>query len=58
MSMLQINQRFEVLAIDLFGPLPKNDAGEQWMFIVEDTASKWVELFPLTLATAEECAKL
>lgn len=56
--MLQINQRFEVLAIDLFGPLPKNDAGEQWMFIVEDTASKWVELFPLTLATAEECAKL
>lgn len=52
-----VNQRFEVLAIDLFGPLPKNDAGEQWVFIVEDTASKWVELFPLISATAEECAK-
>lgn len=52
------NQRFEVLAIDLFGPLPEVDAGEKWIFIVEDTSSKWVELFALKRAGAEECAKV
>lgn len=51
-------QRFEVLAVDLFGPLPKGARGERWILIVEDTASKWVELFALNEATAEACAKL
>ncbi|KAJ8935324.1 hypothetical protein NQ318_004486, partial [Aromia moschata] len=31
--------------------------GHKWIFIVEDTASRWTELFPLKVATAEECAK-
>lgn len=50
------NQRFEVLAIDLFGPLPKGSNGETWILIVEDTASRWVELFALKEATAQQCA--
>lgn len=50
-------QRFEVLGMDLFGPLPEGDNGEKWMFLVEDTASRWVELFALRTATAETCAK-
>lgn len=51
-------QRFETVAIDLFGPLPETPEGDRWIFIVEDTATKWVELFPLKRATAEECAKV
>lgn len=50
-------QRFEVLAMDLFGPLPAGANDERWVFLVEDTATKWVELFPLPVATAEACAK-
>ena len=50
-------QRFEIIAVDLFGPLPKGPQGERWVLIVEDTASKWVELFALSEATAEICAK-
>lgn len=50
------NKRFEVLSIDLFGPLPKGPNGEKWIFIVEDTASRWVELFALKEATAQQCA--
>lgn len=50
-------QRFEIIAVDLFGPLPKGPQGERWILIVEDTASKWVELFALPEATAEVCAK-
>lgn len=43
--------------MDLFGPLPVVDTGERWIFIIEDVATKWVELFALEAATAENCAK-
>ncbi|XP_077283285.1 uncharacterized protein LOC143909251 [Arctopsyche grandis] len=42
-------QRFEVLAIDLFGPLPAGKQGERWIFLVEDVAmlKKKQNLLPL-----------
>ncbi|GFW07663.1 transposon Tf2-9 polyprotein [Trichonephila clavipes] len=49
------SQRFEVIAIDLFGPLPQTDSGKQRIFIVEDCATKWVELFALSQASARQC---
>lgn len=52
------NQRFEIIAIDLFGPLPESEEGYNYIFIVEDLASRWVELFALTEATAGKCAKI
>lgn len=50
-----MQQRFEVLAIDLFGPLPPGPQDEKWILIVEDTTSRWIELFPLKQATADAC---
>ncbi|GFY29536.1 transposon Ty3-I Gag-Pol polyprotein [Trichonephila clavipes] len=50
------SQRSEVIAIDLFGPLPQTDTGKQWIFIVQDCATKWVELFALSQASARQCA--
>lgn len=50
--------RFEVVAVDLFGPLPQTEDGFQWILIVEDVASRWTELFPLKEATAEACARI
>ncbi|GFU76549.1 transposon Tf2-8 polyprotein [Trichonephila clavipes] len=49
-------QRFETLAIDLFGPLPESKDGKRWILIIEDCTNKWVELFALPNATAKECA--
>ncbi|GFS76739.1 hypothetical protein TNCV_1622961 [Trichonephila clavipes] len=49
-------QRFETLAIDLFGPLPESKDGKIWILIIEDCTTKWVELFALPNATAKECA--
>ncbi|KAJ8954458.1 hypothetical protein NQ317_017146 [Molorchus minor] len=51
-------QRFEIIAVDLFGPLPETSSQNRWILLVEDTASKWVELFALQAATAEACAKV
>ncbi|GBM06076.1 Pro-Pol polyprotein [Araneus ventricosus] len=49
-------QRFETIAIDLFGPLPESKDKKKWIFIVEDVATRWVELFALPNAIARECA--
>ena len=49
-------QRFEVLAIDLFGPLPESSEGYKWILITEDVTTRWTELFALQNATAEACA--
>ncbi|GFT45629.1 transposon Tf2-8 polyprotein [Trichonephila clavipes] len=49
-------QRFETLAIDLFGPLPESKDGKRWILITEDCTIKWVKLFALPNATAKECA--
>ncbi|GFV85249.1 hypothetical protein TNCV_928801 [Trichonephila clavipes] len=49
-------QRFETLAIDLFGPLPESKDGKRWILIIEGCTTKWVELFALPNATAKECA--
>lgn len=51
-------QRFEVVAVDLFGPLPQTENGDRWILIVEDVASRWTEIFALSEATAEACAKI
>ena len=44
------------LSIDLFDPLTETPFGEKWIFIVQDCATKWSELFPLKEAKARECA--
>jgi hypothetical protein len=52
------NNRFEVVAFDLFGPLPRTPSNQNWVFIIEDVATRWIELFALERATAEECSKV
>ncbi|GFU51084.1 transposon Tf2-6 polyprotein [Trichonephila clavipes] len=49
-------QRFETLAIDLFGPLPESKDDKRWILIIDDCTTQWVELFALPNATAKECA--
>jgi hypothetical protein len=45
----------EVLSGDLFGPLPPSEDDKKWILIAQDYATKWVELFALADATAENC---
>lgn len=49
-------QRFMTIAVDLFGPLPVTANGNRRILITEDVATKWVELFALPVASAENCA--
>ena len=52
-----VSRRFEVVSVDLFGPLVETPRKNRWVFIVEDVCSRWVELFPLENATSVECAQ-
>lgn len=38
--------------------MPEDQNGNKWIFIIEDVSTKWVELFALQRATAEECARV
>ncbi|GBL90086.1 hypothetical protein AVEN_115936-1, partial [Araneus ventricosus] len=49
------SKRFETISIDLFGPLPRTATGKQWIFIVEDCSTRWIELFAHAQATAHGC---
>ena len=44
------------VAMDLVGPLPKTDEGNQWILVVGDYATRWIEAYPLPNAKAETVA--
>lgn len=44
--------------MDLFGPLPETSNHERWILVIEDTATRWVKLLPLKIASAEAFASL
>jgi hypothetical protein len=47
---------FEVLHLDHIGPLPKDTHGNEYILVIIDAFSRWVELFPTKSTTALETA--
>ena len=37
----------QIIATDLVGPLPESDNGNQYILVVADYFTRWVEAFPL-----------
>jgi Integrase zinc binding domain len=50
--------RFEILTIDFFGPLLETENHNQWILVVEDHCTRWVELFAMQQVTAFETVKI
>ena len=48
---------WDLVGIDLIGPLPKTLDGFQYIFTATDYFSKWVEAFPLKTKTAAEVGR-
>ena len=44
------------VAMDLVGPLPKTEDGNQWILVVGDYATRWMEAYALPDAKAETVA--
>ena len=49
---------FEVLHLDHIGPLTKDAHGNEYILVIIDAFSRWVELFPTKSTTAAETASM
>ena len=49
---------FEVLHLDHIGPLTKDAHGNEYILVIIDAFSRWVELFPTKSTTAAEIASV
>jgi len=50
---------FDVLNCDFMGPFPTSSGGHhKYLFVVVDELSKWVELFPMSSATAKKVVEV
>ena len=41
-----------IVAVDLYGPLPKGRGGVNYLFVVLDVFTKFVKLYPIKKATS------
>lgn len=53
----QPKRRFEAYSIDFVGPLPVTERGNRWLLVMEDMATRFVELVALERATAIETSE-
>ena len=56
MESIKSNKPWELVAVDLVGPLPTSFSGHKHILVVRDHFSKWVELFPLKRARGKDVA--
>ena len=47
LKLYNVGAPMERIAVDVLGPLPKSDAGNQYILIAQDYFTKWPEAFPI-----------
>ena len=52
MKYIKVEKPFDLVAVDLFGPLPKGRGGVMYIFVVLDTFTKFVKLYSVKRATS------
>lgn len=47
----------EIIAVDLYGPIPKGKFGNRYLFVIVDIFSKHAQIYPLRKANAQSCVR-
>ena len=42
------------IEMDIKGPIPKTDRGAQYILVIQDSFSRFAEMFPITKQTTDE----
>ena len=50
---IHVTRPWEIVGIDIKGPLPKSNTGEQYLLVCQDHFTKWIEVFPLRSIDSE-----
>ena len=53
LNYIKVEKPFDLVAVDLYGPLPKGRGGVMHIFVVLDTFSKYVRLYSVKRATSK-----
>lgn len=53
----RVTRPWQMISVDLCGPLPRSTSGYRYIFVVQDYFSKFVLLHPLRVASASACVK-
>ena len=57
-SLIEAEKPFDMIGIDFVGPLPKTENGNQWLLVITDYATRWVEAFPTRDSKARTVAEI
>ena len=57
MQSIEVGQPMELWAMDVLGPLPMTARGNQYILVMSDHFTKWVEAVPMLNQRAETVAK-
>ena len=49
---------FQVIALDILGPLPTTKIGSKYVLVIGDYSSKWTEAYPIIDMEAKTVAKV
>ena len=56
MEPISVTEPFEIVGVDIIGPLPRTPRGNRWIITFSDYLTKWPEAFALPTADSEEIA--
>lgn len=54
MTSVHSTSPWQIVACDVMGPFPRSPRGNQFLLVITDHFSKWVELFPLRKLTSQK----
>jgi len=58
MEPIPVQEAFEIMGMDIVGPLPRSNRGNVYLLVFTEYLTKWAEAFPIMKTDALSIAKV